>query len=125
MRVCGNDLADELHFGRRHLATAIAEYDFHAVLNHTEKRNATRVSLYQAQSTPIRYLSLPVRRRAVHARLRKGHVASYFWSPTPTGADAVKISSHRLQRNRAHSYTAAEMGAAPVKRTRNLGSASG
>ena len=52
-------------------------------------------------------------------------VASYFWSPTPTGADAVKISSHRLQRNRAHSYTAAEMGAAPVKRTRNLGSASG
>src|SRR4051794_17827509 len=27
-----------LHFGQRHLATAIAEYDFHAVLNHTEKR---------------------------------------------------------------------------------------
>ncbi len=73
MRVCGNELADALHFGRRHLATAIAEYDFHAVLNHTEKRNATRVSLYQPAPTPIRYLSLPVRRWAGHARLWKGH----------------------------------------------------
>ncbi len=73
MRVCGYELADELHIGRCHLATAIAEYDFHAVLNHTEKRNATRVSFYQPAPTPIRYLSLPVRRRPGHARLRKGH----------------------------------------------------
>jgi hypothetical protein len=41
-------------------------------------------------------------------------VASYFSSPTPSGAGAVYTSPHRLQRSPSQAYTVAIKGAMPV-----------
>ena len=52
-------------------------------------------------------------------------VASYFSSPTPSGAAAVNVSPHRLQRSFSNAYTVASIGAWPFIRTNSPGSCSG
>jgi hypothetical protein len=52
-------------------------------------------------------------------------VSSYFFSPTPSGAVAVKTSPHRLHRSFSNSYTVAAMGACPLIRTTTPGSRCG
>ena len=44
------------------------------------------------KGNPVPYFSRPTMPVAV---------SSYFWSPSPSGAGAVKTSPHRLQRNRS------------------------
>jgi hypothetical protein len=49
------------------------------------------------------------------------NLASYFFSPIPSGAGAVNTSPHRLQRSFSSSYTVAWTGACPVTRTMTPG----
>ena len=62
---------------------------------------------------PVPYLSMPT---------MAPQLASYFSSPTPSGAAAVYTSPHSPQRSRVHSYTVACSGAIACTRTNLEGS---